>query len=688
MLCSERETGMSDEHDGIIDLPRDAPVGAPFAAVMGLDDPVIDIAVTPNRPDCLGVYGVARDLAAAGMGTLRDGAVDAIAGTFAGGIGVELEFDADFSDACPAFTGRHVRGVKNGPSPDWLRRRLRAIGLRPINILADITNYVSYDRGRPLHVYDADRLTGNIRARMGRKGESFAALDGRTYEVDGTMCVIADDSGVLGLGGIMGGEASGCTEGTVNVFIESALFDPVRTAATGRKLSIESDARHRFERGADPAFMVPGAELATGMILDLCGGEPGETIVAGTVPQPELTVDFDPAEVGKRTGVALPADRVSAILSSLGFAVAGSGGMLRVTAPTWRPDVHGRADLVEEVVRIHGIDAFPPVAMDRGGGVARPVLTAGQQRNRRARRALAGRGMVEAVTWSFVARRHAEMFGGGQDELELANPISSEMSSMRPGLLPGLLAAAQRNADRGFPDIALFEVGQAYRGAAPDDQYDAASGVRTGTAAFTGSGRHWSAPPDAVGIFDAKADATAVLAELGAPVASLQAAAEAPDWFHPGRSGALKLGPKTVLAVFGEVHPRIRDAFGLPGAVTAFEVFPGALPAPRPGGGKSRPPLETSDLQPVRRDFAFVVDEATAADAVIRAARGADKALVSDVTLFDVFAGGALGGGRKSLAIEVTLQPKEKTLTDEEIDAVAKKVVARVGKATGGTLRD
>ena len=687
MLCSEREMGMSDEHDGIIDLPEDAPVGAPFAGVMGLDDPMIHIAITPNRPDCLGVYGVARDLAAAGMGALKDGSVDAIAGAFTSSIDVELEFDADYADACPAFTGRYVRGVKNGPSPDWLQQRLRAIGLRPINILVDITNYVSYDRGRPLHVYDADKLTGNIRARMGREGESFLALDGKEYEVDETMCVIADDSGVLGLGGIMGGEESGCTESTVNVFIESALFDPVRTAATGRKLGIESDARYRFERGVDPAFMVPGAELATRMVQDLCGGEPSETIVAGTVPQPELVVDFDPAEVEKRTGVALAADRVSAILSSLGFVVASNGGALRVTAPTWRPDVHGKADLVEEVVRIHGIDEFPPVPMDRGGEVVKPVLTVGQQRNRRAKRALAGRGMVEAVTWSFVARRHAEMFGGGQDELELANPISSEMSSMRPSLLPGLMAAAQRNADRGFPDIALFEVGQAYRGAAPDDQYDAASGVRTGTAVLTGGGRHWSAPADSVDVFDAKADAMAVLGELGAPVESLQVAAEAPGWFHPGRSGVLKLGPKNVLAVFGEVHPRIRDAFDLSGAVIAFEVFLDALPSPRAKGGKSRPPLEASDLQPVRRDFAFVVDEATAADAVIRAARGADKALVSEVTLFDVFAGGALGDGKKSLAIEVTLQPTKKTLTDEEIDAVAKKVVAQVEKATGGTLR-
>ena len=625
--------------------------------------------------------------AAAGIGTLRDGSVEAIPGGFKSSVDVELEFDADHADACPAFTGRYVRGVKNGPSPDWMQQRLRAIGLRPINTLVDITNYVSYDRGRPLHVYDADKLNGNIRARMGRGGESFLALDGKTYEVDDTMCAIADDGVVLGLGGIMGGEDTGCTETTVNVFIESALFDPIRTAATGRKHGLESDARYRFERGVDPAFMVPGAELATRMVLDLCGGEPSEIVLAGDVPEPRLVIAFDPAEVERLTGVSLSSERASEILKSLGFGVEGTGSALSVTAPTWRPDVHGKADLVEEVIRIHGIDAVPPVPMDRGGEVMKPVLTVGQLRNRRAKRALAARGMVEAVTWSFIARGHAEMFGGGQDALELANPISSEMSAMRPSLLPGLLAAAQRNVDRGFADLALFEVGQAYRGPKPEDQYDAASGVRVGTGGMSGGGRHWSGQAAPVDLFDAKADAMNVLAELGAPVDSLQVAAEAPGWFHPGRSGVLRLGPKNVLAVFGELHPRARDAMDLSGSVVAFEVYLDAIPVSKAKGGRARSPLDASDLQPVRRDFAFVVDEATSADAVIRAARGAEKKLVSDVTLFDVFAGASLGEGKKSLAIEVTLQPVAQTLTDEEIDAVGQKIIAQVTKATGGTLR-
>jgi phenylalanyl-tRNA synthetase beta chain len=687
MLCSEREMGLSDEHQGIIDLPADTPVGVSFAQVMGLDDPVIDVAVTPNRPDCLGVRGIARDLAAAGLGTLRPDTIEPVAGRFDSPVGVVLDFDPATANACPAFAGRYVRGVKNGPSPDWLQRRLRAVGLRPINALVDITNFVSLDRARPLHVFDADKLTGDVRPRLGREGERFLALDGREYEVDEAMCVIADDAGPLGLGGIMGGEASGCTGDTVNVFIESALFDPLRTAATGRRLGIDSDARYRFERGVDPAFMVPGAELATRLVVEFCGGEPGAMVVAGTVPEPAVTIDFDPAEVERLTGVASSAQRIADILTSLGYACEESSGRLSVRVPTWRPDVHGKADLVEEIVRIHGIDAFPPVPMDRGGEVAKPVLTTGQQRRRWSKRTLAARGMVEAVTWSFIPRPQARIFGGGGDDLELANPISSEMSSMRPSLLPGLLAAAQRNHDRGFADVALFEVGQAYRGDRPEDQYDAASGVRTRTAKLSGVGRHWSGAATGVDLFDAKADALAVLAALGAPVDKLQAAAEAPAWFHPGRSGVLRLGPKNILAAFGEVHPRVLDAMDVDGPVAAFEVFIDAIPVPKARPGRSRPPLEASDLQPVRRDFAFVVDDAVTADTLIRAARGADRTLIAAVDLFDVFAGCAMGEGRKSLAIEVTLQPVERTLTDEEIDKVSRAVIAAVEKATGGTLR-
>ncbi len=685
MLLSERELEISDEHDGIIELPADSEVGAPAAPVLGLDDPVIEIAITPNRPDCLGVRGIARDLAAAGVGTLIDDPVKALKGAFDNPVPIDLKFDKGMADACPAFAGQLVKGVKNTPSPDWLQRRLKAIGLRPINALADITNYISYDRGRPLHVYDADKLKGAIHARAGKKGEEFLALDGNTYKVDEEMTVIADDNGVLGLGGVIGGEASGCTEDTVNVFIESAFFDPIRTAATGRKLNILSDARFRFERGVDPAFMVPGLEMATQMVLDLCGGEASKVTLAGTPPEDATIFDFDTAEVQRLTGLEMAQVEIKGILTSLGFWMSGRGPKYKVSVPTWRPDVSQPADLVEEVIRIVGVDSVESVPLARGKGIARSVLTTGQKRVRLARRTLAGRGLVEAVTWSFIARDAAQAFGGGQDELELANPISTDLSSMRPSLLPGLITATQRNQARGFSDAALFEVGQAYRGAAPEEQFIAAAGVRAGTAKLPGSGRHWSGAGEAVDLFDAKADAINVLDALGY-AANAQTVRGAPDWYHPGKSGVLQLGPKNVLAHFGELHPAILEQLNVDGPLCAFEIFLDALPEPK-RASRTRPALDITDLQMVRRDFAFLVDEATAAGDVMRAAKGAEKTLISDVTLFDVFTGKGVAEGKKSLAIEVTLSPRDKTLTDEEIDAVAAKVVAAVTKATGGELR-
>ena len=687
MLCSERELEISDEHDGIIDLPKDTPVGTPFSELAGLDDPVIEIAITPNRPDCLGVYGIARDLAAAGLGTLKESAIAPVKGAFKSPLGVELKFDEAHADACPAFTGRMVRGVRNGASPDWMQRRLKAIGLRPINALADITNYITYDFGRPLHVYDADKVSGNIHARMGKKGEQFEALDGKTYEVDENCCVIADDGGVLGLGGIIGGESSGCSESTVNVFIESALFDPRRIAATGRRLGIDSDARYRFERGVDPNFMGPGAELATKLVMEICGGEPSDLILAGKMPDTDRIIEFDTRQVKRLTGADIDNVEIKVILKRLGFWVAGQGHELRVSPPGWRPDIHESACLVEEVIRIAGMDRMPAEPLARLHAVAKPVLTPAQKRARRARRALAGRGMVEAVTWSFIPRNQARDFGGGGDDLEVVNPISSEMSSMRPSLLPGLVAAARRNADRGFADLALFEVGQAYQGENIKDQFIAASGIRSGTATLIGAGRHWDGQMRDVDAFDVRADAMAALEAAGAPVANVQAAPEAPGWYHPGRSGVLRLGPKTILAHFGELHPKTLKALGATGPMVGFEVFLGNIPPARSKGQKSRSALDISDLQAVRRDFAFIVDEALPAETLIRAAKGADKALISDVTLFDIFAGGSMEAGKKSLAIEVTLQPREKTLTDAEIEAVAGKVIEKVVKATGGTLR-
>jgi len=691
MLVSEREMGLSDEHDGIIDLPADTPVGTPLADVLGLDDPVIEIAITPNRPDALGIAGVARDLAAVGLGKVISKEPPRISGEGACPVSVSLDFEDDQKHLCPAFALRLVRGVRNGPSPDWLKQRLEAIGLRPINALVDITNYITYDRNRPLHVFDLAKVKGDLSVRLARSGEQLLALDGKTYEFEPGQVVIADDNGVESIGGIMGGEASGCDETTTDVLIESALWDTGATARTGRDLNILSDARYRFERGVDPAFTVPGLELATAMVMELCGGTPSEITVAGDIPEPARIIDFNPAEVKRLTGLEVSFVEMKGILTRLGFWVAGTvddtGDAVRVAVPTWRPDAHEAADLVEEITRIVGVDRVPTVALPRGIGVPKPVLTLRQNRARHTRRVLAARGLVEAVTWSFIPKSHAEAFGGGAAEIELANPISSEMSDMRPSLLPGLITAAQRNADRGFSDLALFEVGATYLGDRPEGQHEIAAGLRRGTAKPDGSGRHWSGTAASVDAFDAKADAMAVLAELGAPVANLQVQPDGGTWYHPGRSGRITLGPKTVLARFGEVHPRTLATLQADGPIVAFEISLDALPVPRARATKARPALNASDLMPVRRDFAFVVETATRAGDVVRAARGADKALISDVTVFDVFTGESLGADHKSIAIEVTLQPSDQTLTDEQIDAIAAKVVAAVEKSTGGRLR-
>ena len=686
MLLSERELEISDEHTGIVELAADAKVGSPAAAALGLDDAVIEVAITPNRPDCLGVRGIARDLAAAGLGKLKKDAVKPVKGSFPNPIPIELEFDRETVDACPVFAGRLVRNVESGPSPEWLQRRLKAIGLRPINALVDITNYISYDRGRPLHVYDADKLHGAIRARFGRKGESFLALDGEIYEVDGDMCVIADDRAVLGLGGVIGGEDTGVTESTTNVFIESAYFDPKRTARTGRRLNIKSDARYRFERGVDPEFVVPGLELATDLVLQLCGGEASKITITGKPPKPNRPFKFDLGLIERLSGLALEPREIKQLLGALAIELEGKGKHLKAAPPSWRPDITGPADLVEEVVRLTGVDKVPATAMPRSAGVAMPVLTESQRRQRLTRRVLAARGFVEAVTWSFIAPEHAKLFGGGAAELLLSNPISTELATMRPSLLPGLIAAAKRNRERGFSDGALFELGQAYRGTRPDDQFIAASGVSFGHSTSSGSGRHWSGEAPAADVFGAKEDAVAALAALGLDQTSLTVTREAPSWFHPGRSGALKLGPKTVLAVFGEFHPDLLAQLRIDPPIAGFELHLDALPAAR-RKGTSKLALEASDLQPVRRDFAFLLDREVAASDVVRAAASADRALISETRVFDVFTGQGVPEGKKSLAIEVTLQPWEKTLTDAEIEAVAAKIVAAVQKATGGELR-
>lgn len=687
MLCSERELEISDQHDGIIELPADAEVGSPAAIVLGLSDPVIDMEVTPNRPDTLAVAGIARDLAAAGMGTLKTPDVDPIKGTFPSPVDIGLKFDQETAHACPIFAGRVVRDLKNGPSPDWLQHRLRAIGLRPVNALVDITNFVSYDRARPLHVYDAAKLKGQIHARLGQKGEKLLALDGNEYDIDDDMCVIADESGVIGLGGVMGGDSTSSRDDTTDVFIESAYFDPLRTARTGRRTGIESDARYRFERGVDPNFVIPGLELATKLILELCGGKASELFIAGAAPVPDIRIDFDPLEVKRLTGLDLTSHTIATILTDLGFACKKGGKGLLVNVPTWRPDVEGPACLVEEIARIHGFDRLPVTPMKRPYAVARPVLTAAQERVRLARRILAEKGLTEAVTWSFITRSHAVLFGGGHETLQLSNPISSELDAMRPSLLPGLINAVGRNVDRGLSDLSLYEVGPQYAGAEPDDQSTYASGITCGAREGAGSARHWSNGVPAADVFDAKSDALSVLAACGIAANNVQIATEAPAWYHPGRSGVIRQGPNNVLAAFGEIHPRVLDKLDVAGPLVGFEVNLDALPLPRAKTSKTKPALNASDLPPVERDFAFVVDRDVTAGALIHAARSAEKKLITNVSLFDVFEGKAIGEGKKSLAVAVTLQPRDKTMTDAEIDAVSAKIVTAVEKATGGTLR-
>ncbi len=685
MLVSEFELQLSDDHEGIIDLPADAPVGANYAAWAGLDDPVIEINLTPNRPDCAGVSGIARDLAAARMGKLKSPAVTPVSGAFPCPVGVSLDFGSTPS-LCPAFALRLVRGVKNGPSPDWLQRRLIAIGLRPINALVDITNYMTYDRARPLHVFDAAKVSGDLVVRRGRPGETFLALDGKTYNLDDGMCVIADARGVESLAGIMGGEASGCSAQTTDVLIESALWEPVNIAQTGRQLGINSDARYRFERGVDPAFTIPGLELATSMVLDFCGGTPSSIALAGEIKPPQRLIEFQLREVPRLAGLEINPSEVARILSDIGCGVAGDGAALRVTAPSWRPDIEGKADLVEEVVRLAGVEQIPLVPFERGDAPRKPVLTPIQRRTRRAKRALAARGLVEAVTWSFVSKPQAELFGGGRPDLALANPIASDLSDMRPSLIPGLVMAAQRNADRGFQDVALFEVGQIFKDDRPEGQLTAATAVRHHRAKPAG-GRHWSTGAKDVDVFDAKADALALLAAVGAPVQSMQVVPGGTTWLHPGRSGTIQIGPQNVLGWFGELHPKTLQALGAEGPLVAFEVFLERIPEAKTKTTRAKSQLELSAFQPVERDFAFVVPRPTRAADIVRAAQGVDRKLITNINVFDVYEGPGIDSDKKSVAIAVTLQPREKTMTDEEIDAVSAKIVAEVAKRTGGVLR-
>ena len=684
MLCSASELKLAEESDGIIELPQDAKVGAPVTTALSID-PVIEINLTPNRVDALGVRGIARDLAAAGLGKLRPMNDAPVKGTFESSRKIAMRLSGGDQKLCPQFVGRTIRGVKNGESPQWLKDRLTAVGLRPVSALVDVTQYLTINLGHPLHAFDDAKLKGDVGPRLALAGETLAALNGKTYTLDPTMVVIADEAAAGGIAGVMGGEPTSVTETTTAVFLESALFDPMNIASTGRKLMINSDARYAFERGVDPASSTTLAEAATRMILDICGGEASHIVEGGAAPDWKRTIAFNPVRVKSLGGVDLPAAEIKGILERLGFAISGSGDSWHVTPPSWRADVEGWQDLVEEVLRIHGYDNIPAIPMPRAP-MPKVVLSPLQRALGFTRRSLAARGLNETTTWSFLPGKHADLFRGDLPTVSLANPISSDLDVLRPSLIPNLAAAAGRNVARGLADIALFEVGPRFEGTKPGQQTLVAAALRAGHT----TARHWAGTRRPVDALDAKADAIAALEAAGAGAAGLQTYAGpgggTPGWYHPGRSGVLKLGNQ-VLAAFGELHPAVLSALDVKGPMVAAEVFLERIPGAKKKTGTARPLLKASPYQPVERDFAFVVESSVPAESLLRAVRGAERELITDVGLFDAYQGEHVEAGKKSLAVSVTLQSKDATLTEEQIEGVAKKIVAAVEKACGGQLR-
>lgn len=670
MMCSIAELELGDDHDGIIELPADAPIGMAFAEYADVNDPVIDVSITPNRQDCMGVMGIARDLAAAGLGTFKPVEVPAITGSFA----CPVEIRTDDPDGCPAFYGRIIRGVNNGPSPEWMQARLKAAGQRPISALVDCTNYLMLACGRPAHAYDLAKLNGAVVARRAAEGETVTALNGKEYTLTAEMTVIADDSGVHDIAGIMGGEHSGCSDDTTDVLLEIAYFTPERIAKTGQALALTSDARSRFERGVDPAFLDDGLALLTDLIVQTCGGEPSDIIRAGQPPVDRKTLAYDTSRCATLGGIDVPAEQQKAILESLGFEVAADW---TVTVPTWRRDIDGPADLVEEVVRIVGLDNISSVPLPRADGVAKPTATPQQSLERKVRRAAAARGLNEAINWSFLPEKEAAAFGGGT--WSLANPISEDMKVMRPSLLPGLLSATRRNMDRGASSVRLFEIGRRYLA---DSERLTAGIVLAGEKSQRGWASGKAAKFDA---YDAKAEVIALLAAAGVATEGLMVMGEAGDHYHPGQSATLRMGPKNILAAFGALHPATAKAFDLDGVVIAAEIFLDAIPAKK-GAGFMRPAYSPPALQAVTRDFAFLVPEQLAAGDLVRAVKGCDKENIVAVRLFDRFVGQGVPEGQVSLAIEVTLQPGEKSYTEDELKAISDRVVAAASKQ-GAILR-
>ena len=688
MMVSEREMGLSEEADGIIDVAADVAIGMPFAELYSLSDPVIEIGLTPNRADCAGIRGIARDLAAAGLGTLKPLNETAVKGSGKSPIGVTLKFESGTADACPLFMGRYIKGVKNGPSPKWLQDRLKAVGQRPISALVDVTNYLSLDLCRPLHVFDADKLDGNIHVRLAKDGETLQALNGKEYKLTPSMTAVCDDSGVLGLGGIMGGVPTGCIESTINVYVECAYFDPLRTARAGRALQIDSDARYRFERGVDPALTVPAIETATRLIIELCGGEASDVVKAGAVPTWQRTITYDPAYLKQLGGFELPTEQQKKILEALGFIInVKSASEWQIQPPSWRGDVFGRADIVEEILRVNGYNNIPAVSLRKSSALTQGGETINGARSRRARTMLASRGLDECVTWSFMPAGKAALFSANDSQqaaaLKLSNAISTDLEQMRPSALPNLIEATERNRARGFGNNALFEIGPVFINPKANGQLLVATGIRSGQR----GPRHWSGGEVSrdVDVMDAKADAMAVIESAGMSASSLQVSRDAPSWYHPGRSGVLKLG-QNIVARFGEIHPATLTMLDSKGPVVGFEVMLDNIPQGKKKG-TARPMLVLAALQPVARDFAFIVDAKIEADMLLRAIKGSDKDMIESADIFDVYAGKGVPEGKKSVAIAVTVQPRNQTLTDAEIESIGKKIVDAVAAKTGGVLR-
>ena len=677
MMCSEYELGISNEHDGIIRLEEKETIGRSFSEIYGLNDIVIEIGITPNRQDCLGVKGIARDLASAGMGELLERKISREKGSFKSPIKIEIQDNK----ICSAFAGRYFRNVKNTESPEWLKNKLKSIGLRPISALVDITNFVMYDENRPLHVYDADKINGKIIVRAANDGESFQALDEKDYHLKNGMCVIADEKKVLGLGGIMGGESTGCSTETKNVLLESALFDEINTAKTGRNLSILSDARYRFERGIDPNSTLKGIDLATQLILEICGGECSEVELAGNIKENKNEVSTSSSYISRRLGFEVSDKELISILSSLGIETSQTGDVIKCLIPSWRQDIHGEADISEEVIRIKGYENIPTSNIRLKSKINKNILNYAQKKLMKARHFIASIEYDELVTFSFTDSKNCEVFGD-INKLKIVNPISEELDILRPNLLPNLLQAIKKNKNRNFDSFSIFEIGSQYRSTSPEDQLNVACGIKSGIK----TEKSWKNMQTEFDIYDVKQDLTSLIDYLMPGNKKISVSNDCPSWYHPGRSGSIKINNSVIAGYFGELHPSVANQFKIKNKTNIFELYLDELPNTEKKT-TNKPVLNLSDFQIVTRDFAFVIDKKVKSEEVVTSAFKVDKELIRNVEIFDLFEDDSLGKDKKSIAIKVTLQSNEKTLAENDISEISSKIIESVEKSTSGTVR-